>query len=289
MIPSATDYGRSLIAAIPEPAGLPAITTGHATTTAAVVLSIHRILEESGRELARERAGFLGLGAIGSASLRLMLSSLPHPAEIFLADLYSKQYDLEKLKQEIVADLGFKGAVHILEAVDDAPHSFYDATLIVGATNVANVLDVNRLQPGTLIVDDSGPHCFDPQQAVSRLHTCHDVLFTEGGVLRLNQAVRRTRFVPELLDRIPASQPLDTFAIDDAYEIMGCTLSSLLCHCFPKLTPTVGPVDPEAGLLHYRTLNELGVKGGNLHCEGYRLEQKEILAFREQFGRRICC
>jgi amino acid adenylation domain-containing protein len=288
MIPSATRYGRALQAALAgeaaRPADLPAVTTGHATTTAAVALTIERILAESGRDLRLERAGFLGLGAIGAASLRLMLNCLPHPAEIYLADLYSKQYDLERLRQEIVGHLGFQGAVHILEANNETPRSFYDASLIIGATNVANILDVDRLQPGTLIVDDSGPHCFDPQQAIQRLQSRSDILFTEGGVLRLRQAVRRTRFVPELLDRLPASEPLKTFTIDDPYEMMGCTLSSLLSHCWPELKPTVGLIDVDTSLLHHRALIELGIRAGHLHCEGYRLQRREILVFRERFS-----
>ena len=50
LLPSATDYGRDLAEAL---AGqdLPRITTGHATTTSAVVLAVRRALEEAGRDL----------------------------------------------------------------------------------------------------------------------------------------------------------------------------------------------------------------------------------------------
>src|SRR5690606_38167160 len=88
LIPSATDYGRSILPMLAEHPELPPISTGHATTTASVVLSIRRILEEAGRAAAGERVGFLGLGSIGAASLRLMLRCLPHPAEIALCDIY---------------------------------------------------------------------------------------------------------------------------------------------------------------------------------------------------------
>src|SRR5205823_12127012 len=77
LLPSATDYGRNLVRAV---AGqdVPAITTGHATTTATVVLSIRRLLAEAGRDLARERVAFVGLGSVGTSVLRLMLRCLPH-------------------------------------------------------------------------------------------------------------------------------------------------------------------------------------------------------------------
>ena len=78
LLPSATGYGRDLAEAL---AGqdLPRLTTGHATTTAAVVLAIRRALEDGGRAPAGERVGFVGLGSVGMATLRLMLSCLPHP------------------------------------------------------------------------------------------------------------------------------------------------------------------------------------------------------------------
>ena len=88
LLPSATDYGRAVERAI---AGrdLPRITTGHATTTAAVVLAIRRILSEARRDLARERVAFIGLGSIGSTVLRLLLRSNPHPAELILCDVFA--------------------------------------------------------------------------------------------------------------------------------------------------------------------------------------------------------
>src|SRR5262249_8386916 len=78
LLPSATDYGGALAQAV---AGrdMPRVTTGHATTTAAVVLAVRRIAEEAGRDLTRECVGFLGLGSIGTSSLRALLRCLPHP------------------------------------------------------------------------------------------------------------------------------------------------------------------------------------------------------------------
>ena len=63
LLPSATDYGRDLAEAL---AGqdLPRITTGHATTTAAVVLAVRRALEEGGRD-ARRRARRLHRPGVG--------------------------------------------------------------------------------------------------------------------------------------------------------------------------------------------------------------------------------
>ena len=114
LIPSATEYGVAVAKAIAGREDLPRITTGHATTAATVILAIKRILEESGRDLRHERVGFLGLGSIGRTVLRLMLRSLPHPAEITLCDLYSKLDSLEEIRKELVNELDFRGPVKVV-------------------------------------------------------------------------------------------------------------------------------------------------------------------------------
>ena len=47
------------------------------------------------------------------------------------------------------------------------PPDVYEASFVVGATNAPDILDVDRLQPGTLIVDDSAPHCFRSDKALA--------------------------------------------------------------------------------------------------------------------------
>ena len=108
IIPSATDYGYAITRAIDYQEDLPRITTGHATTTAAVVLAIKAVLEQGGRDLTQERVGFIGLGSVGMSSLSLILQSLPHPQEIILCDVYSKRDHLEKVQDSIVKQ-GFQG------------------------------------------------------------------------------------------------------------------------------------------------------------------------------------
>jgi predicted amino acid dehydrogenase/acyl carrier protein len=284
LIPSATDYGRAILPAVHRQGGLPQISTGHATTTAAVVLNVARILAEGGRHLPRERVGFLGLGSIGTASLRLMLHTLPHPQEILLCDLYHEAKRLETLRREIIETFGFRGKIRLLESRTEPPPPFYEATLMVGATSVPKILDVGRLRAGTLIVDDSGPHCFDPQLARRRIQQEQDILFTEGGVLQLPHALKRIRFVPDAPEQTPDAFQTGTFAVDNAYEIMGCTFSSLLSTCFEKLKPTLGIADVDACTLHYQTLKKLGISGASLHCEAYQLTPEAILRFRHYFS-----
>ncbi len=79
LIPSATDYGSAITKAIANRQDLPKITTGHSTTSAAVVLTIKKICEQSQRNISGDKVGFIGLGSVGMNVLSLMLKCLPHP------------------------------------------------------------------------------------------------------------------------------------------------------------------------------------------------------------------
>jgi len=102
-----------------------------------------------------------------------------------MCDVYSKLDHLKKVRDDIIHDLKFEGSIQIVESNGKVPREFYDVGLVVGATNVPDVLDIEHLNPGTLIVDDSGPHCFSPAKAIQRFEAHEDILFTAGGVLRL--------------------------------------------------------------------------------------------------------
>ncbi|ETX00990.1 MAG: hypothetical protein ETSY2_37990, partial [Candidatus Entotheonella gemina] len=284
LLPSATDYGRTLTHALAGRSDQPKISTGHATTASAIVFTMDKLLHEGGRYLARERVGFLGLGSIGRATLHLMLSVLPHPAEILLCDVYAKRQTLEALAQMLRDNMGFQGCIRIVPAAPGVPAAFYEATLIVGAANVPDILDVACLQPGTLIVDDSAPHCFNPEHAVQRFQQHHDLLFTEGGIVRSPHPFHELRYVPHVVEQTLTAQQFDTlFARHDPHEIMGCTLSSLLSSRIAQLQPTVGFVTPQTSQQYYSMLKRLGCEAARLQCVGYVLAEEVRREFRRQF------
>ncbi len=286
LLPSATGYGQSLVDAM---AGqeVPRITTGHATTTSAVVLAIRRALEQGGRTLTGEHVAFLGLGSVGVATLRLLLSCLPHPAALSLCDVYSKQEDLEALRREVVDTLGFRGEVRLLASRREVPAEFYKASLIVGATNVADILDINRVAPGTIVVDDSAPHVFRAEEALRRFHEKGDILVTEGGVLSAPDSFPDPLriHVPAGLDPWLKAGLVALVARSNPRYITGCVLSGLLSSRFSHLTPTLGLIDPRAALEHYNTLVTLGFDAADLHLDDSPLEERVIREFRARYGR----
>jgi hypothetical protein len=283
LLPSATRYGRDLEQALPgQP--VPRITTGHATTTAAVVLSVRRILSQASRDLTQERVSFVGLGSVGTATLRALLRCLPHPAEIRLCDVYSKRHALLELRREIREDLGYGGPVRVLEARGAVPPELYESSLVVGATNVPDIVDVEQLQPGTLLVDDSSPHCFRVDRAAHRLRQRQDILFTEGGMLRAPDPLDQVLYIPADLEEVVPAVPAELFSNYDPRHITGCVLSSLLSAQRMDLPPSVGLVGLPMCLDHYQTLEQLGFQAAALHCEGYAVEEDAVAAFRDHFG-----
>lgn len=283
LLASATDYGRAIVSHIGGRNELPAVTTGHGTTAAAVVFSVMNLASVSGGDLRRERLGVLGLGSIGRTALRLLLRTQPHPAEILLCDLYDHQEVLQQLQRELCEDLGFRGDVRLLRSRGAVPGEFYRATLILGATNVDNVLDVESLRPGTKIVDDSAPHCFDVTAAIRRFEQRGDVLFTEAGLLRSSEPIRQLRYLPHP-DRERNPFPRLHRYRDSRYEIMGCIFSGLLPAFFDDLRPTIGLVDLESCVQRYERLRELGYGAARLSCLEYRLPDPLVDAFGRRFG-----
>jgi predicted amino acid dehydrogenase len=270
LLPAATNCGRSITAAVADPEDVPPISTGHATTAAAVVLGIGAALRQAGRELAGKQVGFIGLDAVGLASLRLMLRRLPHPAEIILCDVYKKRGLLGGIRNRLTEELGFRGSVRVTESGTELPSELYEATLIVGAINTPDTLDVTRLKTGTIVVNDSAPDCFVTQPGVGRLHQRKDILFIEGDLLRSPHPFGMLVYLPQLADRFRLAVEAEALSRRRLFQshLPSCMLSSLLSSRFKDLKATVGFIDDNTSLQNYDMLNELGFQAAELHSAG---------------------
>jgi hypothetical protein len=215
-----------------------------------------------------------------------MLSCLPHPEKLVLCEVYSRREMLDEIRHEVVNRLNFRGAVEIVESRAEVPGAFYDATLIVGATNVPGILDIARIRSGTLIVDDSAPHCFVPEQAAARFEEQQDILFTEGGSLRSPQPIQARMYLPRPLEPFISGARAAALSNYNPHEITGCILSSLLSSHFEDFEPTVGLVDERTCRQHFQELGRLGFQAAGLHCEGYVLAEESIRNFRHRFAQR---
>ncbi|MBF0622398.1 MAG: amino acid adenylation domain-containing protein [Magnetococcales bacterium] len=285
LIPSATNYGLDIEKAVASRPDLPPVTTGHATTIPSVVLTLKKSLRLGGRNLADEKVAFLGLGSIGSGTCRLMLDVLAHPKSLMLCDVAGKQTFLKQLADEVRDQYGFEGDISLLEGQSQAPDAIYEATVIIGATSVTDVLDVARLKPGTIIVDDSAPHCFAKDKAIERFKNQSDLLFTEGGAVRLAGDIRYRTYMSHRLEQDLGAENAEMFLRFNPSEIMGCTYSGLLSVRHPELKPTLGDIQPHLAKSHFTYMQQLNVDAADLHCEDFPLSKSGIERFNKMFSK----
>ncbi len=270
LIPSATSYGVDLIRKIQSGVS---VTTGHATTAASVVLTIDKMLNLNDRNIDEENIVVLGMGSVGKSVTELLLRLYPSIKRISLCELYKNRDHMREYKEKLEATFNTK--VHMLFAQDTIPEEVYQASLIIGATNVPDIIEVNRLRPGTLIIDDSGPHCFNAKDAIKRLERYGDILFTEGGVLRFPTVMEKITYIPENIQL--HNRYLKQ--LNSKYEVTGCVLSSLLTDKYKILSPTIGRISYNESIKHYNILRDLDFEAADLHCENYTIPIDKIQSF----------
>ncbi|MFD9849777.1 amino acid adenylation domain-containing protein [Streptomyces parvus] len=261
MIPSLTGYGFDVLRAVGTDGAAPALTTGHAATVVSVVRTVHAALDATHRQLGSLTVAFVGLGSIGSSSLELLLTLAEEPpARLLLCDVPGSGPRLKELADGLV-ERGLAAVVEVVESDQGLPDAVYGARLIVAAVSGGGtLLDIDALAPGTTVVDDSFPHCFDTTRAFERMERAKDVLVVGGGLLSAGSAER------EVAEGLPAAAVAGYLAqpmVADA--IASCRLESLL-HASGCAVPLVhGPVDAPTGLAYWEAAEAAGIRAAPLH------------------------
>ena len=227
----------------------------------------------------------MGLRSIGTAALRLILTCLPHPREIILFDVFQRSESPEQLKQELKKDLHFHGTVRSITATQKIPDEFYAATLTIGATNVPNILNVEKVKPGTLMVNDSGRTCFSLDAAIQRLEREKDLLFTGGDVLCSPQPIKKSVYLPHFVEDGLGQETLESFLSFNPNLITGCVLSGLLSAGFKEIKPVTGSVGLDTCVQNFHLLKQQGFKAAHLHYERYEPSEETITHFANQYHR----
>jgi amino acid adenylation domain-containing protein len=278
LIPAVTDLGRAL-----APRNGMAITTGHATTASVIVMTSVSAAHAAGRPRLGEPIAFVGLGAIGTATLQLMLDQNLFPTSLTLCDVPAHHERLEQLAHEARNKLGFKGDIRIVTSNGSAPEEVYQSRFIVGATSMRGVLDVERLLAGTIVVDDSFPHCFNPADAADRMTSHGDVLLVNGGLVSPPGSMKWDVALPRGWAAMGIKNgPPETGLMFAANEITGCILSSLLTSS-RGAPPTTGPVTVERCREHLQLLQALGVRAV-LRCGGWSPNETYLSRFRSRYA-----
>ncbi|MFI6106654.1 amino acid adenylation domain-containing protein [Streptomyces sp. NPDC051310] len=230
VIPSLTGYGYDVLR---EKRGGPAVsvTTGHAMTTVSVVKTVHAALAETGRGLSDSTVAFVGCGSIGTSSLRLLLARSPRPpARLVLCDVPGSGPRLRRLAAELASHVPGHRIAVLSDAAPTLPDAVYEADVLVAAVSgAAAVIDVDRLRPGTIVVDDSFPHCFDTARALRRMSEQRDVLVVGGGLLSVGSAgATATRLAEGLSGLAGVADAARATRIGLPGTMASCRLESLL-------------------------------------------------------------
>ncbi|GAA2433704.1 non-ribosomal peptide synthetase/type I polyketide synthase [Streptomyces glaucus] len=266
MIPSLTGYGFDVLRASHGPA---AITTGHAATVVSMVRTVHAALSATGRDLAGTELAVVGLGSIGTSSLELLLTLAGRPpARLLLCDVPGSGPRLRDLARTL-RERGLAGEVAVHVSDPGLPDAVYEAGLLVAAVGGHGALvDIDRLRPGTIVVDDSFPHCFDTGRALARMREPADVLVLGGGLLTVG-ATRRA-LAEGLPDLVATGAAVAQHGLPGT--LASCRTESLL-HAAGADVPLVrGLVDGSTALAHWRALEQAGVTAGPPHLLGQILE-----------------
>ncbi|MFF3897133.1 amino acid adenylation domain-containing protein [Streptomyces sp. NPDC001812] len=264
MIPSLTGYGFDVLRSGSHPA---AVTTGHAATVVAVVRTVHAALEATGRNLSDLDVAFAGLGSIGASSLELLLSLAARPPRrLLLCDVRGSGPRLAALGRRLQErGLAGAGGVEVAESERVLPDAVHGADLLVTAVSGATaVLDVGRLRPGAIVVDDSFPHCFDTERALTRMREHEDVLVLGGGLLHVG---RTDRQVAEDLPAVAAAGYLAQPWIEGT--LASCRAESLLHAAGQELPLVHGLVDAGVSLAYWEAVERAGVSAAPLHLLGH--------------------
>ena len=263
MIPAATGYAQDIRKAIQEKSKENSLlkqvhlTTGHAAVVAAFSFNIDKLLEMENRTYQQERVAYIGLGSIGEGILKLM-SNKSIPQHIYLVDLKKKAKKINQLKLFLEGKYGEENKITVIlvENKQEVPIELYaNTTLFLSASSAANIIDVDKFQSGTLLVDDSFPLGFDAQVAIDRITEKQDIKITIAGGFK-----GPTPF--KLLYKKTYPNNKDYEALLAGFEkvanpwtdcMTGCIYSALLTPFF-GLPETIGPVNSVQAIQFYKTL-----------------------------------
>ncbi|MDG4772428.1 non-ribosomal peptide synthetase [Solwaraspora sp. WMMD792] len=258
MLPSVTGYGFDVLRQVNSAVR---VTTGHAATATSVVLTTLAALDAAGRDLATGPLAVVGLGSIGRSALELLLSQGgPQPPRIVLADLPASRRRLADYPDRL-RRLGYQGELVWADSTPTAATQVYAAATIVAAVSSATeIVDVDRLRPGTVLVDDSFPHCVKTADALRRMRRDGDVLVVGGGLLSCGP-VRRV--LPAGLPAAAVAGYAARGALPDM--VASCQLESLLQADRPELPLVHGLVDPELAAAYWSAARAAGIAAAPLH------------------------
>jgi predicted amino acid dehydrogenase len=251
------------------------VTTGHSMTSVTVLQTYRRAIVELGLNPASSRVVILGVGSVGAAFGRLLAREELPPAEMVIVDKPERARHVEELASELTAT-GLATRIDLTDRDGQLRSNSlcYDTQFLISAVSTPNVIDIERVAPCTVLVDDSQPNCWSRERAWRRVNRFADIAPCEAGLVEA-ASISYWSYFPF------------RFASQDAAggtSVAWCCLAEGLAMGHDStLPPTVG--EPEiAGLAQYQgAFERLGFSVAPLQCGSHFLP---IEALRDGFAGR---
>ncbi|WP_239376373.1 MULTISPECIES: hypothetical protein [unclassified Frankia] len=228
-------YGHKLVKPA-EQAGI-VVTTGHAVTSISVLRTYEKAVEELGRRPAEQKVTVIGVGSIGRSFAQLLSTVEEKPGELVLVDRPQMSGKLDRLAEEFRRTIGLKTSFEITDATGALPadSSCYSTDVLVSAVSTAYVVDIDKVAPGTILIDDSQPYCWSREGAWRRVVERADIVPCEAGLVDCRSIGFRSRF------------PFDFAEVgaDGSSTAWSCLTEGMIFALEPGITPTIGEPTPE--------------------------------------------
>jgi len=246
------------------------VTTGHSMTSVTVLQTYRRAVESLDLDPTRGRMVILGAGSVGAAFGRLIAREELLPAELVLVDKPDRSRRVEELADEL-AESGLTTRVDLTDRDGQLPsHSLcYDAQFLISAVSTPNVIDIERVAPQTVLVDDSQPNCWSRELAWRRVNRSADIAPCEAGLVDAACIDYWAYFPFRFASQDPAAGTSVTWC---------CLAEGLAMGHEPSLPPTVGEPDTAALAQYLGAFEQLGFRVAPLQCGPHFLPLERLRA-----------
>jgi len=231
-----SNYGKRLEARSQE-LGIE-LTTGHAVTSVSIVRQFDKALRESRMSGQQATVAILGVGSVGAGMAKLFAHSakITKPAHIVLVDTQQQRERLHAIAEEITAHSGVHVSLEVLATRKELPpesRCYQDANVIISAVSTPYILNIDLVRPGTILIDDSQPYCWDRDVAWERVQTRGDILPCDAGLVDVSEIEYRSFFPFDFADDIGQGSSIS----------WSCLAEGLLRTSNPHLESNVGEAD----------------------------------------------
>jgi predicted amino acid dehydrogenase len=253
------------------------VTTGHSMTSVTVLRTYRRAVTELGLDPRRSRMAVLGAGSVGAAFGRLLTLEQParRPGQVVLIDKPERARRLDALAAEL-ASAGIDTRIEVTDRHGQlsAATACYDAGFLISAVSTPDVIDIERVAPRTVLVDDSQPNCWSREAAWRRVVRDADIAPCEAGLVDAS-SINYWSYFPF---QFAATDP------DAGTPVAWCCLAEgLVIGLDPTMPPTVGEPDL-MGLARYMTaFDRFGLQVAELQCGSHFLPVERL---RAEFNRK---